>query len=334
MIAAFAALLATAAAAGGGASGAARLVASAERALSLAASGGCPAGPERAVADADAGRLPPDAAKAVDAAREDLRLYFACRAYAAGDAAPCAALARTPARVAYSVDKSALKRPDTVEFLCVSDWDDMRMARATIAGDRAGFIAACRAHDAAGHRDFARGRTEEACGILAGGASDPADACRRLGPLFSNPLPAGFCEGELRQFSGDEEHCRGIEGQPASRELCLGYAAWKKARAGGGADACAGSPVCAVLDGRGPEACAPLAARAVAGVCAAHYTPRALERAGRDLDAAEKLLAADAAAARPAPEAARAADALSERAARARLALARLRAPKEKEAAP
>jgi hypothetical protein len=217
------------------------------------------------------------------------------------------------------VDKSALKRPTTLDFLCASDFDDMRMARATIAGDRKGFVAACLAHDRAGHRDFKRGRVREACGLLAGGAADPEAACRRLEPLFSNPLPEGFCAGELRQFAGDEAHCRTISGQPDSRALCLGYAAWRRARAGD-ASACAASPVCRVLDGAGPEACAPYAARALAGVCAAHYAPRALARAERALDEAGRLLArAEPASGPETRDRAEAVDRVSEEIARLRL---------------
>jgi hypothetical protein len=327
VIAAFAALLATAsaAAAGPGADAAARLR-TAERALAAVESTGCPDGadPERAVRDAESGRLPPTAARSLDAAREDLRLYFACRAYAVAGPAPCAVLARTPARVAFSTDKSALRRPDTLEFLCASDLQDMRMARATIAGDGAAFAAACRAHDEAGHRDFARGRVDEACAVLAGGGADPKGACRRLAPLFSNPAPASFCEGELRQFAGDEAYCRSIEGQPVARELCLGYAAWRRAR-GGDASACADSPTCRVLAGDGAGACAPLGRRALAGVCAAHYAPAALSAAEADLDAAERLLSDGARDGAPDPARARGDDETAEGCARARLKLARLR---------
>lgn len=320
MLAAFAALLAAAAAAGAAPPGAAARIDAAERTLSAVESSACPDGatPESVVAGAAAGRLAPDESRALDASREDLRLYFACRAFAAGSPAPCAALARTPARVSFSEDKSSLKRPDTLEFLCVSDLYDMSMAKASISGDRAGFAAACRAHDAAGHRDFLRGRVDEACAILADGARDPAAACRRLEPLFSNPAPAGYCDGELLQFAGDEKRCRAIRGQPAARELCLGYSAWR--RRGGDPAGCAGRPVCRVLDGAGADACAPLGARALSGYCAASV-PAALRRAGALLDEAEAGLgdSLDAGA-----ESARSVDALMERAARARLRWARL----------
>jgi hypothetical protein len=332
-----AALLATAVAAVAAAAGASApagadaRIAAAERTLAAVESSGCPenASPERAAADAAEGRLAPDASRALDAAREDLRLYFACRAFAAGSPGPCAALSRTPAHVSYSEDKSALKRPDTLEFLCVSDLQDMRMARAAISGDSAGFSAACRAHDSAGHRDFARGRVDEACAILADGARDPAGACRRLQPLFSNPAPAGYCEGELLQFAGDEKRCLAIRGQPASRELCLGYSAWRRSRAGD-RTACAGLPVCRVLDGDGAGACGPLSARALSGYCAAR-SPAALREAEAGLDEAEKELDAFAGAGL---EDARSADRLLERVARARLRLARLRPAREAKTAP
>jgi hypothetical protein len=324
--AALAALLAAYAAAAPADDAAARLR-SAEEAIASVEATGCPAGvdPERAVRDSAAGSLPPDAASALDAAREDLRLYFACRAYGGGSPEGCAPLSKVPARVVYSVDKSALKRPDTLDFLCASDLLDMRMARATIAGDRAAFVAACRAHDDLGHRDYKRGRVDEACALLADGARDPRKACDALGPLFSNPAPAGFCRDELAQFAGDEARCAAIEGQPASRELCFGYAAWKRARAGDAA-ACAASPVCRVLaaPAEAAQACAPLASRVMTGVCAAHYRPAALRAAAADLDAAERLLERAPDDGTPARSRALRDDATAEGCARARLRLARL----------
>jgi hypothetical protein len=318
-----AALLAGPSAAAGG-SAAAR-VRAAEDALSAVEDGGCPPGVdvERALRDEASGALGPDAARALDGASGDARLYFACRAYAAGGSAPCAALAGLRARAEGEAGIPASGTESTPEFVCASDLFDMRMARAAMSGDRAAFVAACRAHDAAGHRDFVRGRVEEACRVLSRGVDDPAGACRRLAPLFAGPGPAGLCERELREFSGDESRCAEIRGEPAARELCDGYAAWRRAR-GGDQTACASSAVCRALDGAGPAACAPLAARALAGVCAAQYAPAALAAASADLDAAEALLASASGEA-AAPDAARAADETAERCARARLRLARLR---------
>ena len=191
---------------------------------------------------------------------EDLRLYHSCRAYATGRAEECAPLQALPveAVVRAPEEKKRLARPETHDFLCLSDLHDLRMGAAAIRRDPAGMARACRDHEMIGHRDFTD--PARACALLAEHAGDPARACALLEPLFSGPERSKFCFKELLYFQGDPGVCAQLRAEPAAREICLGFDGLR-------ASACGDSPICKALSGGGPEVCAPYLRRVRRGLC-------------------------------------------------------------------
>lgn len=261
---------------------------------SALAEGGCPAGvsADGVLKEDAAGALSRSASDALDAAREDLRLLYSCRAAAAGTAAACEPVASRPARVIFEANRPRpAARPETLGFLCASDLHDLRMIMARDAGSETAFVAACLEHEKAGHRDFVPGGAEKACAILARGEKDPAAACAALAPLYSSGLPGGYCRGELAFLAGDPAHCAELGAQQADQELCRASAAYRARR--GSPAACAASPVCAALRDGKAAACAVYEKRALARVCLQHHLPRALDESLKRLTALDHELQED-----------------------------------------
>ena len=180
-------------------------------------------------------------------------------------------------------EKKRLARPETHDFLCLSDLHDLRMGAAAIRRDPAGMARACRDHEMIGHRDFTD--PARACALLAEHAGAPARACALLEPLFSGPERSKFCFKELLYFQGDPGVCAQLRAEPAAREICLGFDGLR-------ASACGDSPICKALSGGGPEVCAPYLRRVRRGLCGrTQLDAEAWKDAEAALADAERLLA-------------------------------------------
>ncbi len=234
------------------------------------------------------GSLPADVKEAfLVQALPQLEKALICRTYTTADLASC------DDADAFGVTVRREEGAGDIPFklLCQTVYYEILLARAYLTRGP-DMKELCVKRNLIGDRDFKLDSLDAACAIVARFSGDTEATCGSLAPYFDNASIAKTCPRMHRYISGDETVCP-VMTDPMVHERCLGYVAFRKARARDRRP-CAVEPFCRMLTGAGPALCETYRPAMARTLCRLKVQPPYLKHRGRQvvalLDEAEDAL--------------------------------------------
>lgn len=209
------------------------------------------------------GRLPIWAAPENDEIIIDSVGYYQCRAYAAGDRKSCVplkALAMTYDPGSWTGDPEGGAHWD---LGCYGHINEMRLVRSYVTRSP-DFEKICAPTltetQEFEDQEFASADIARVCRVIAAGGRDVAAACADISRYYIDKDDVKKCAPMLRRLQGDAGAC--VPGESVEVfDRCRSYAAFRRAYDAKDAHLCEDLPVCQILMGEGPGACALYARR-------------------------------------------------------------------------